>query len=74
MFSDNGSFGWARVWGGTGYDYSSDVAVRITTGSIYTVGSFQGTVDMDPGPYQDNHTSNGQDDAFLTKFMPDGSW
>jgi hypothetical protein len=37
-------------------------------------GNFYGTVDFDPGWGIDNHTSNGDDDVFLSKFPPDGNW
>jgi hypothetical protein len=42
--------------------------------NIYTVGAFQLTVDFNPGPGVDEHTSNGDRDVFLTKYLPDGSW
>jgi len=33
-------------------------------------GEFSGTVDFDPGPGIDIHTSNGDFDVFLSKFTP----
>lgn len=36
-------------------------------GNVYTVGSFFGTLDFDPGPSLMNRTSNGSGDAFVVK-------
>jgi len=72
-FSSLGDFLWAKTWGGSSYDDSYGVATD-NSDNAYVTGNFQGTVDFDPGPGEDNHTSNGSFDAFLSKFLPDGSW
>jgi hypothetical protein len=65
---------WARTWGG-GSDYENGYGVAVdVSGSVYVTGFFQETVDFDPGDGVDSHTSNGADDAFLSKFKSDGSW
>jgi hypothetical protein len=40
---------WAQQMGGSGWDQGRGVTVD-ASGNIYTTGSFQGTVDFDPGP------------------------
>jgi hypothetical protein len=42
--------------------------------SIYVTGRFNGTVDFDPGPGIDEHTSSGLEDAYICRFLPDGYW
>jgi hypothetical protein len=74
-FDSSGTFVWARTWGGSDNDTGYDVAAD-GSGNVYVTGWFQGTsVDFDPDPTAvDLHSSNGAYDAFLSKFMPDGSW
>ncbi len=63
----SGTYQWAKTWGGTGSDWAGRSASD-GAGTVYVVGSFQNTVDLDPSPGVDNHTSNGGADAFLVKF------
>ena len=43
--------------------------------NVYVTGDFlSDIVDFDPGPGIDNHTSNGEWDAFLSKFDSDGNF
>jgi hypothetical protein len=51
----------------------SGVATDIL-GNVYITGWFGGTVDFDPSTGEDWHTSNGESEVFLSKFLPDGSW
>ncbi len=69
QFASNGSFQWVKTWGGSANDWGYHLALD-GTGNLYAVGSFQGTVDLDPGRGVGNHTSNGGSDAFLSKFLP----
>jgi len=68
-----GDFQWARTWGAIGEDWGYAVAVD-GSGSVCVAGFFWDTVDFNPGPGVDEHTSNGEYDAFLSKFPPDGCW
>ena len=43
-------------------------------GNVYVTGSFWSTVDFDPGPGTDEHSSSGWDDAFLSKFDANGDF
>jgi hypothetical protein len=69
----NGNLIWARTWGGEGEDRAYSVAID-GSGNLYITGAFEDTADFDPGVWVDNHTSNGESDAFLSKFPPDGNW
>lgn len=45
-----------------------------SAGNIYVCGMFSGTVDFDPGPGEDIHTSDGLEYSYLTKFDPGGNF
>ena len=69
---------WARAIGGdsvTGSSnaQSSDIAVA-ADGSAYTTGSFQGTVDFDPGATSFDVGSVGFSDIFVSKLDVDGNF
>ncbi|HEV8248170.1 MAG TPA: hypothetical protein VGP93_20485, partial [Polyangiaceae bacterium] len=71
---------WVRAWGGALGDGASDVAV--TADAIYVVGSFVGTVDLDPGDgeFSRSTTSSrdpgvtGSGQTSLTKFDLNGNF
>lgn len=67
--------GWAQVWGGVGFDRCSDVATD-GVGNVYTTGWYEQTVDFDPSPEEDIHTTDGEDvyGIFLTKHNPRGEF
>jgi hypothetical protein len=66
--------GWARTWGGEGYDEGDAVAVY-GSDIIYVTGHFHGTVDFDPGPGVDEHVPNGDEHAgFLSRFNSSGDF
>lgn len=75
-----GGFLWARAMGGAGEDTANGVAVD-GTGNVYTVGSFEGIADFDPGPARSNLVSVpptiypfGYPDAFISKLDPQGNF
>ncbi|MCX6645439.1 MAG: hypothetical protein NTY09_03650 [bacterium] len=72
-FDSSGIFQWARTWGGIGSETCFDIAID-ATGYIYVTGFYTGTADFDPGVGTDNHTSNGLNDAFLSKFDQSGNF
>ncbi|MDA9304019.1 SBBP repeat-containing protein [bacterium] len=67
-------FEWAKSFGAI----SNDKAYSITTdasGNVYTVGSFAGTVDFDPGVGIINlASSNGYNSAFIQKIDASGNF
>ena len=72
-FDSNGTFQWAKTWGGSGGDKATGLAVD-GVGHVYVSGRFHDTVDFDPGSGVDNHTSNGQYDIFLSQFDSSGNF
>jgi hypothetical protein len=71
--SSDGVLQWARNWGGQGGDTGRGIDAE-PWGNIYLTGHYMLTVDFDPGPGVDNQSSNGNDDIFLLKVLPDGYW
>jgi hypothetical protein len=59
--------------GGTGVDQGTSI-VTDSDNNIYAAGTFQGTVDFDPGVGTDNKVSNGAEDFFLTKYDHEGNY
>jgi hypothetical protein len=74
----DGRPGWVYEVGGERSDRANGVVID-DRGDVYLVGSFQLSVDFDPGPSQDIHTAleNACDcwwNAFLTKLTADGEY
>ena len=63
-FSQN--FEWVSTSGGAGIDIGQSIVVD-ASGNSYTTGSFEGTVDFDPGAGTFNLTSAGLTDIFIQK-------
>ncbi|MCW3103133.1 MAG: hypothetical protein JWO09_1573 [Bacteroidetes bacterium] len=63
---------WAKSLGGTGADNINDI-VYDSAGNVYTTGSFQNTVDFDPGPGVFNLSSAGYYDLFVQKLDASGN-
>ena len=72
-FDTSGNFIWVKTWGGSSFDEGLGVATD-TSGNVFVTGFFYLTVDFDPGSGVDNHTSNGDDDSFLSKFDSAGNF
>jgi hypothetical protein len=66
-------YGYTKTIGNSGYDAASGVTTD-SSGNVYTTGQFQNTVDFDPGVGTDEHTSNGNNDIYITKINTDGSY
>ena len=69
----SGNFVWAKGLGGTAADESNSIAVD-SSGNVYTTGSFNGTVDFDPGTGVENLTSAGGSDGFISKLDSSGNF
>jgi len=72
-WNGDGSYGWTRTFGGPETDEGYGVAFD-AAGNVFVVGVFRDTVDFNPGPGEDPHTSNGNEDVFITKFGIDGTY
>jgi hypothetical protein len=70
----DGSLAWARSFGGMGDDRVNAVAAA-PDGSVVAVGRYSGTVDFDPGPGVDSHTTASEaQEPFVVKFGADGAF
>ena len=69
----SGNFIWAKAFGGSSYDIGESINVD-ASGNIYTTGSFEGTVDFDPGAGTANLTSVGVNDVFVQKLDASGNF
>jgi hypothetical protein len=70
-FDASGNFIWAERIGGTLIDNCNDIAID-PLGNILITGSFDGTVDFDPGPGTFTMTSVNED-IFVSKFNANGN-
>ncbi|HRE76146.1 MAG TPA: T9SS type A sorting domain-containing protein [Flavobacteriales bacterium] len=66
----SGNFLWAKQFGGTSGDLIKSLHVD-ASGDIYTVGSFQGSVDFDPGAGATIYTANNTD-IYISKLNTNG--
>ncbi len=69
----SGEFVWAKSIGGSTRDIGYAISVD-ASGNVYTAGSFQGTVDFDPGSGIFNLTSSGGNDIFISKLNGNGDF
>ena len=64
---------WANRAGGSNYDFARTIAKDVS-GNIYISGSFNGTVDFDPGAGVANLTSSGSEDIAIVKYDANGAF
>jgi hypothetical protein len=69
----DGNFIWAKSIGGAGLDKSYSIATD-GLGNVYTTGSFQNTIDFDPGVGVFNLTPIGNADIFVCKLDANGNF
>jgi len=67
----SGNYVWAKSFGGDKEETVTEMVVD-SSGNVYTAGRFEGTADFDPGAGTLNLTSNGDDDAFVSKLDSSG--
>lgn len=68
----NGNFVWAKQWGGPLTEIGKPISID-QLGNIYATGTFQDTIDIDPGPGVININSKGSSDIYISKFDPNGN-
>ena len=66
-------FEWAKSMGGSSTEISKCITVN-TSDYIYITGSFNGTVDFDPGAATFNLISSGGEDVFVQKLDANGNF
>ncbi len=69
----SGNFIWAKGMGGASGDYGSSIATD-SSGNVYTIGGFYGTVDFDPSTGVFDLASVGSDDIFVSKLDSSGNF
>lgn len=74
-FDSNGNFQWVRTWGGQGTEEAGESVIVDGANNVYISGRFAcASCDFDPGASTDIHSSNGDRDAFVSKFDGDGNF
>jgi hypothetical protein len=71
--SNTGNLIWAKSWGSTGSDLGMSIAID-SINNIYTTGTFDTTVDFDPGTSIYNLTSTGGVNTFISKLDSAGNF
>ncbi|MES2763174.1 MAG: SBBP repeat-containing protein [Bacteroidota bacterium] len=69
----NGNFVWAKQIGGSGNEFARSIKVD-AIGNVYLAGSFDGTVDFNPGSGTFNLTSPSGYDVFVSKWDANGDF
>ncbi|MCH2046242.1 MAG: SBBP repeat-containing protein, partial [Saprospiraceae bacterium] len=69
----SGNFLWAKSFGGSSSDQGNSIAVD-AAGNVYTTGSFEDTVDFDPGAGTTNLSAIGGSDIFIQKLDASGNF
>lgn len=73
-YNSDGVYQWGRTWGAEGRDHARAVGFD-AYGDVVVGGSFQFTVDFDPGPGTSNETAVGDyTGAYLSRFDTDGNF
>ena len=77
VFTPSGILKWANRLGSSGYEIGQSVAFD-STGALYVTGSFQRTIDFDPGDGMESLTAVGADsnptDMYISKFDNNGAF
>lgn len=69
----SGNLIWAKNFGSNNVDLGKSI-VTDATNSIYTIGLFRDTMDIDPGLNTDSVLSKGSDDIFVQKLSSSGNF
>lgn len=64
-------YAWVNTVGGSGPEYAGCIRLD-ASGNVYTIGTYSGTVDFDPGPGLAVLDGAGGKTGFITKTAPDG--
>lgn len=72
-YSADGNLIYAKTMGGSSGDVGYSIAVDASN-NVYVTGTFQGTVDFDPGGGIANLTSTSGSDVFIAKYDANGNY
>ncbi len=72
-YTSGGNLVWARQFGNDDFVYGNDIAVD-GLGNVYTTGSFERTVDFNPGSGTRRLSSRGLSDIFVSKLDASGNY
>lgn len=72
-FLGDGTLGWAHAVGGAGTDFGLSLALDVDE-NIWMTGSFESTIDLDPGAGVAALTSAGAWDVFVAKWASNGTF
>lgn len=68
-----GKYVWSKTFGGTGYDQGRDIEL-MDTSFVFISGTFESSMDANPGNGVNNIYSTGTNDAFLTQLKSNGDY
>ncbi len=66
-FTSSGTYDWHTVWGNSGTDQGTAVALT-SGGNLFLTGYYASTVDFDFTSDVDNHSASGTSDGFITEY------
>jgi len=69
----DGTFVWAKQFGGEDFDLTLDMKV-MPSGDLYFTGNFNGTADFDPDPAVEQNLTAAEEAGFLLHLTGDGSY
>ncbi len=72
-YTSTGTFLWAQSFGGSTWDLAEGCTTD-SAGNIFLTGTFQNTVDFDPGPGIVSVTSTGNNDIYVIKYDENGNF
>ena len=72
-WDDNGNFVWTRSFGGASNTRLNDIDLD-NLGDIYTTGSYQGSIDLDPGTGTYSASNFGNNSIFFSKIDSNGDF
>jgi hypothetical protein len=73
--SDSGNYRWGKGMGGANQDFGTSIALDPSgSGDVYTIGTFKGKADFDPGPDSFNLISSGGREIFISKLDHSGKF
>jgi hypothetical protein len=72
-FTTTGDYLWGVSWGDPGSEWDCGLTLD-NAGNVFVIGTFEGTVDFDPGPGSTVETAFGESDVYMVKFDTNGNF